>query len=137
MRAMLLELSQPELFARVMQETIGQHGHNTPDVQRGYYLDALNSSDVVARELLKVADSSEANRYTKRINGALYSQPIEAEGLNTMWQPYMAATYAVDHLSTGRGEFAEDNRLDSALFGSGREIKARALELAIAYSTRN
>jgi phage/plasmid-like protein (TIGR03299 family) len=48
----------------------------------------------------------------------------------TAWAAYNAVTEYVDHHRSTRGE--ETNRLQSALLGSGAEIKRRAFDLAIA-----
>lgn len=135
MRTYLLELSQPELFQQVLDKTITDRGQYTPDVQRNMFLDSVNSHDDVAWYLLNVIeDKDKSNRFTRRVIDNLNSQPMAAETRGTLYQPYMAATYAVDHLATGRGEFAQDNILDNSLFGQGQAFKSRALDLVLEYT---
>ncbi len=132
MRTYLLELSQPDLFQQVLQSTVSKYGENAPDVNRSYFLDSVNSHDQVAWYLLKAIDES-GNRFLKKACANLSSQPMLDETRGTLYQPYMAATYATDHLGTGRGEFAQDNVFDSKLFGQGQQFKSRALDLVLEY----
>lgn len=134
MRAYLLELSQPQLFAAVLDKTIADRGQYTPDVQRSHFIEAINSHDDVAWYLLNRVDD-EGNRWTKKAMTCLSSQPMANETRGTLYQPYMAATYTVDHQAIGRGEFAADNIRDNSLFGDGQSFKAKALDLVLQYQT--
>lgn len=132
MYAYLMELSQPDLFNLVLDKTIADRGQYTPDVQRSHFLDSLNSHDDVAWFLQQCIDR-DGNRFLKKTVTNLNSQPMASETRGSLYQPYMAATYAVDHLATGRGEFASDNVLDNAIFGTGQAFKSKALDLVLGY----
>lgn len=57
----------------------------------------------------------------------LYTQPGAEYAEGTWWQPFNAVTYLTDHLA-GR---SADTRLTSAWYGSNKNLKTRALELAV------
>lgn len=133
MQAYLLELSDRDLFNAVLDNTIANRGQYAPDVQRAYFLEALNSSDDVANFLLHQSQET-ISRTFKRSMEHLNTQPLVDEARGTLYQPYMAATYVVDHKTTAKGQYATDNRFDSINFGTGARIKADALELAQAYN---
>ena len=57
----------------------------------------------------------------------LHTQPGSEYAEGTWWQPFNAVTYLTDHLA-GR---TADSRLTSAWYGSNRNVKTKALELAI------
>jgi phage/plasmid-like protein (TIGR03299 family) len=59
--------------------------------------------------------------------GILDTQPGAELGEGTFWQAYNSVTYYMDHLS-GR---SQDTRLASAWYGSGKDLKVRALETAV------
>lgn len=59
--------------------------------------------------------------------GILDTQPGAELGEGTWWQAYNAITYYTDHLA-GR---SQDTRLTSAWYGSGKDLKVRALDLAV------
>ena len=48
----------------------------------------------------------------------------------TWWQPFNAVTFLVDHLSARN----DDNRLSSAWYGQGKNIKTKALETALDFA---
>lgn len=132
MRTYLLELTDKELFSQVLDKTIADRGQYPPDVQRNLFLDAVTSHDQVAWYLLDRIEA-EGNRLCKRMNNHLTDQPLAAGTQGTLWQPYMAATYTIDHQSTAKGEYASDNRKLSSAFGEGAKVKLEALELATQY----
>lgn len=57
----------------------------------------------------------------------LYTQPGSEYAEGTWWQPFNAVTFVTDHLA-GR---TTDTRLTSAWYGSNKNLKTRALELAV------
>jgi phage/plasmid-like protein (TIGR03299 family) len=57
----------------------------------------------------------------------LHTQPGAEYAEGTWWQPFNAVTYITDHLA-GR---SADTRLASAWYGSNKNLKTKALELAI------
>ncbi|CAB4162697.1 LGT_TIGR03299, phage/plasmid-like protein TIGR03299 [uncultured Caudovirales phage] len=57
----------------------------------------------------------------------LYTQPGAEYAEGTWWQPFNAVTYLTDHLA-GR---SADTRLTSAWYGQHKNLKTRALELAV------
>lgn len=57
----------------------------------------------------------------------LHSQPGAQYAEGTWWQPFNAVTYLTDHL-TGR---SADSRLTSAWYGANKNLKTKALELAV------
>ena len=57
----------------------------------------------------------------------LHTQPGSEYAEGTWWQPFNAVTYLTDHLA-GR---SADTRLASAWYGSNKNLKTKALELAI------
>lgn len=57
----------------------------------------------------------------------LHGQPGAEYAEGTWWQPFNAVTYLTDHL-VGR---SVDTRLTSAWYGSNRNLKTKALEVAI------
>lgn len=75
--------------------------------------------------------SGKMPRAWEAILSAYYHGPgAEKKGVfGTYWGAYNAVTHWVDHT---RGTSGEDQRLDSAWFGSGSRIKRRAFELAVA-----
>lgn len=69
----------------------------------------------------------EISRNAKLALDILDTQPGADFAKGSWWQPYNAVTYMVDHLA-GR---SDDNRLTSAWYGQGKNVKTRALELAL------
>ena len=67
------------------------------------------------------------SRNAKLALDILDTQPGADYAKGTWWQPYNAVTYMVDHLN-GR---STDTRLSSAWYGQGKNIKTRALDLAL------
>lgn len=63
---------------------------------------------------------------------AVDMQPGAEFARNSWWQPYNAVTFMVDHV-LGRND---DNRLASSWYGSGRELKLKALETAIEFAEK-
>lgn len=57
----------------------------------------------------------------------LYTQPGADFAEGTWWQPFNAVTYFADHLA-GR---STDTRLTSSWYGSNKNVKTKALELAV------
>lgn len=59
--------------------------------------------------------------------GILHSQPGAQYAEGTWWQPFNAVTFMTDHL-VGR---SADTRLTSSWYGSNKNLKTKALELAV------
>lgn len=59
------------------------------------------------------------------------TQPGAGFGEGTWWQAFNTVTYAVDHM-IGRDY---DKRMTSAWYGDNREVKSKALELALGYAS--
>jgi phage/plasmid-like protein (TIGR03299 family) len=59
---------------------------------------------------------------------------------HSTWAAFNAVTEFIDHRRSGRGQDADDrasSRLESAWFGSGAALKARAFDLALVMATNN
>ncbi len=130
-RAYLLELTQPDLFTEVLAATIANHGENTPDVNRNYFLASLTSHEQVEWMLNHKIEHQATSRKFRTLLDHVVDQPIVDGAGNTLWAPYMAATYCQDHLSRSD---SPTSRADSSLFGPGAEFKAQALNLALEYA---
>lgn len=134
MRMALLEMAQPLLFEEVLKSTISKYGENTPEVNRSFFLDAINSNDLVSEILLTTVENREkASRFTRNCFDHLESQPLADDAKGTLWQPYMAATYVTDHKAYGRGEYAADNVYDSLNFGEASISKGKMLDTILTY----
>lgn len=82
------------------------------------------------KRLWPTHENAKRTEITKKAKDALSiieSQPGAEFAEGTWWQPFNAATYYVDHLA-GR---SQDTRLQSAWYGSNKNLKVRALELAV------
>ena len=69
----------------------------------------------------------ELSRNAELAYNILHTQPGSEYAEGTWWQPFNAVTYITDHLA-GR---SADTRLASAWYGSNKNLKTKALELAI------
>jgi phage/plasmid-like protein (TIGR03299 family) len=69
----------------------------------------------------------EQSRNAIRAMDILHTQPGAAYAEGTWWQPFNAITYLTDH-ELGR---SADTRLQSAWYGSNRNLKTTALETAL------
>lgn len=78
----------------------------------------------------KENSKKEMSKNAKLALDILETQPGANFAQGTWWQPFNSVTYLVDHLA-GR---TNDNRLTSAWYGQGKNIKNDALELAIEYA---
>ena len=82
------------------------------------------------KRLWPANENSKRTEVTKKAKDALSileSQPGAEFATGSWWQPFNAATYYVDHLA-GR---SQDTRLQSAWYGNNKNLKVRALELAV------
>jgi len=73
------------------------------------------------------ASSKELSNKASKAIELLHTQPGAEFAEGTWWQPVNAVTYMVDHLN-GR---TADSRLTSAWYGQGKNLKNKAMELAI------
>jgi phage/plasmid-like protein (TIGR03299 family) len=74
------------------------------------------------------ADSrKEISKAHRIVRECVDTQPGAELGEGTWWQAFNAVTYYTDHLA-GR---SQDTRLQSAWYGSNKNLKAKALELAV------
>ena len=71
--------------------------------------------------------TKEMSKNAKNAMSILHSQPGANFAEGTWWQPFNAVTYLTDHLA-GR---SADTRLTSAWYGSNKNLKTKALELAV------
>lgn len=60
----------------------------------------------------------------------LDTQPGANYAQGTWWQPFNAVTFLVDHLAARN----DDNRLSSAWYGQGKNVKTKALETALEFA---
>lgn len=67
------------------------------------------------------------SRMAKMCTEVMNSYPGAELGQGTWWSIFNAVCYAIDHLA-GRNE---DNRLESAWFGMGKDTKSRAIDVAL------
>jgi len=72
----------------------------------------------------------EISKNAKLALDILETQPGANFAAGTWWQPFNSVTYLIDHLA-GR---TNDNRLTSAWYGQGKNIKNDALETAIEFA---
>ena len=84
------------------------------------------------KRVFPVSGSNEHKKKEVSKNAALAldilnTQPGHEFGEGTWWQPFNAVTYLTDHLA-GR---SADTRLTSAWYGSNKNLKTKALELAV------
>lgn len=73
------------------------------------------------------ASSKEVSKKAAKAMELLHTQPGAEFAEGTWWQPVNAVTYMVDHLN-GR---TPDSRLTSAWYGQGKNLKNKAMELAV------
>lgn len=76
------------------------------------------------------AKSKEISKNAEIAMGILETQPGAEFAAGTWWQPYNAITYLTDHLA-GR---TADSRLTSAWYGSNKNLKVKALDMAVDYA---
>jgi phage/plasmid-like protein (TIGR03299 family) len=69
----------------------------------------------------------EVSKNAQTALGILHTQPGAEYAEGTWWQPFNAVTYLTDHLA-GR---SADSRLSSAWYGQNKNLKTKALELAV------
>lgn len=79
----------------------------------------LTQKDVAKKELSKSADLA--------LNQYLNEQPGAEFGEGSFWQAFNTVTYMTDHI-IGR---SADSRLTSAWYGANKNLKTKALELAV------
>lgn len=74
-------------------------------------------------------NNATAEKFMERMTTALFESPGAhmASARGTLWGVLNAVTFDVDHAKPAR---TQDNRLNAAWFGSGEQIKRRALSLA-------
>jgi phage/plasmid-like protein (TIGR03299 family) len=71
--------------------------------------------------------TKEVSKNAKIAIDILHTQPGAEYAEGTWWQPFNAVTYMTDHI-VGR---SADNRLTSSWYGSNKNLKVKALELAV------
>ena len=72
----------------------------------------------------------EVSRNADRAMEILHTQPGARYAEGSWWQPFNAVTFLVDHLAARN----DDNRLSSAWYGQGKNIKTKALETALDFA---
>jgi phage/plasmid-like protein (TIGR03299 family) len=105
------------------EEVAGEmHSHHVTDTEaRHWYAEFLAG---------KILDADEANKYANesRMFKNFYDGYKNGKGAEeTMWGIINGVTYVVDHL---RGR-SNDTRMDSAMFGTGAALKAKAWKKAL------
>jgi len=85
-----------------------------------------HDEDVTEAEMIDF----EENRNMKRFREALTHQPGVEMSRGTWWSAFNAVTYTVDHVMS-----RDDNRLFSAWYGNGANMKRRALDLAVEFAS--
>jgi len=123
--AVLMELSQKELFDEVVATTTYTGFELSV---RGYFLDALQSSEEVVTELLRAA-KEKGTRTLHKLLEVNNTQPGLEYVTGTLAQPYHAVTNWVDHHRGGQN----DSAVEAALFGTGARLKDSALSLITEY----
>jgi len=78
----------------------------------------------------KSDSKKEISKNAKLALDILETQPGANFAQGTWWQPFNSVTYLIDHLA-GR---TSDNRLTSAWYGQGKNVKNYALEAAIEFA---
>ena len=73
------------------------------------------------------ATKKEVSKNAALASDILHTQPGAEYAEGSWWQPFNAVTYLTDHLA-GR---SADTRLQSAWYGSNKNVKTKALELAV------
>jgi phage/plasmid-like protein (TIGR03299 family) len=93
--------------------------------------DALNRyfREIFPKKTSKKEEASISRNHSIALD-VIRSQPGADMAEGTWWQAFNAVTYMTDHLM-GR---AVDSRLQSAWFGSNRDLKTKALTLATAFA---
>jgi hypothetical protein len=132
----IAQVLQPDLLAKVAQETeerivAGAMVLRTPsmsvsDQDRGR---ALIDKILQASTTAELFDWQAANRAVKHVARNVHEQPGATLAPQTLWNTHNAVTHYVDHLRGRRG-----TGVQSAYFGEGKQIKRRALDLAVEYT---
>jgi phage/plasmid-like protein (TIGR03299 family) len=78
-------------------------------------------------EIFPSNDQEKTSRRFDNAMEALETQPGAEMGAGTFWQAFNTVTYLVDH-RMGR---SQDNRLSSAWYGQGKNLKLKALDVAL------
>jgi phage/plasmid-like protein (TIGR03299 family) len=74
----------------------------------------------------------EMSKNATKAHGVLHTQPGAEYAPGTWWSTFNAVTYTVDHLA-GR---SADSRLASSWYGVNKNVKVKALELAVEYANQ-
>lgn len=96
-----------------------------PDLLTEYYIRVFPS--------LSKRENPKLPRPAKMALSYLDIQPGAQYGRGTWWQAYNSATFVIDHM-VGK---IKENRLISSLYGTGREKKINALQLALEYAEKS
>jgi len=86
---------------------------------RSVYFEDINAEDLTNKQMEKI----------ENLMFVYTSEPTQTNITNTMWGALNAVTFTQDHLTAAR---SDDNRLNSAWFGQGRNIKNNAFNKAVA-----
>lgn len=73
------------------------------------------------------ATSKETSKNAQIASDILHTQPGAEYAEGSWWQPFNAVTYVTDHLA-GR---SADTRMQSSWYGSNKNLKTKALEIAV------
>lgn len=148
-RSYLVELFQPELVSAIMS---GDYGKSVDNIITEAHADAgrrilaslvlggereqRDAGQRVLQALTGNVMRDEVERIltptVQRVEALRDSQPGSAWSHGTLWNTYNAVSYYVDNV---RGR-TPSSAIDSALFGEGRNVKVKALDLAVEYSQR-
>jgi phage/plasmid-like protein (TIGR03299 family) len=148
-RAYLVELFQPELvqaimggkFGRTIDDAITEsHAEAGRRVLASLVLGGAEEQKDAGRRVLEALTDKVTRRdvyelvvpTVKRVEDLGERQPGSAFSHGTLWNSYNAVSHFVDNV---RGR-APSSAIDSALFGDGRNLKVKALDLAVEYSQR-
>ncbi len=104
------------------------------DEIKRFFLDVYYDLDTDAKIAAFAQDEKNEKsleKFFERIGNALFNSPGAHLGSakNTLWGVLQAVTFDVDHQ---KGARSQDNRLNSAWFGPGEQIKRKALQRTLA-----
>lgn len=137
--AYVIELLMPELHKKVFNQMIedGAVGDKrrlanmTEEEQGKRFLDAYLSKEQYHFHVDQLK-GEDGNRTAIQVLRNMWNQPGIEACQDTGWAAYNGITYYTNH-QRGR---SEETRTDALLFGAGKDLNAKALDLSLAYCDR-
>lgn len=90
----------------------------------------LNQVNAFFQEMFPSSNPEKVSRNAQKAEIVLNNQPGKQFGEGTWWQAFNAVTYVTDHVA-GR---TADSRLNSAWYGTNKDLKNKALDRAVEYA---